>query len=85
MNTEYFATGVTIPTGFNNGMKKEPDDNVLEACFHLAVKHSKALEHKLALYDRAVGGSQERTCEVLMLRGQNIDFLPDYNRPWLNW
>ena len=48
------------------GMKKEPEDNVLEAYFHLAVKRFKPLEHDLALYDRAADGSKERSYDFLI-------------------
>ena len=48
------------------GMKKEPEDNVLEAYFHLAVKRFKPLEHDLALYDRAAEGRRERSYEFLI-------------------
>ena len=41
------------------GMKKEPENNVLEAYFHLAVKRFKPLEHDLALYDRAAKAARE--------------------------
>ena len=48
------------------GMKKEPENNVLEAYFHLAVKRFKPLEHDLALYDRAAEGSKERSYDFLI-------------------
>ena len=48
------------------GMKKEPENSVLEAYFHLAVKRFKPLEHDLALYDRAADGSKERTYDFLI-------------------
>ena len=48
------------------GMKKEPENNVVEAYFHLAVKRFKPLEHDLALYDRAAEGSKERSYDFLI-------------------
>ena len=48
------------------GMKKEPENSVLEAYFRLAVKRFKPLEHDLALYDRAADGSKERSYDFLI-------------------
>ena len=48
------------------GTKKEPENNVLEAYFHSAIKHFKPLEHDLALYDRAAEGSKERSYDFLI-------------------
>ena len=48
-----------------SGIKKTPSDDVLESLFHRQVKKNKALAHDVAIYERAVDGTPEKTFEFL--------------------
>ena len=48
-----------------SGMKKTPADDVLQPLFHRQVKKAKILSHDIAIYERAVDGSAEKTYEFL--------------------
>ena len=48
-----------------SGIKKTPSDDVLESLFHRQVKKNKALAHDVAIYERAIDGSPEKTFEFL--------------------
>ena len=48
-----------------SGMKKSPADDVLQPLFHRQVKKAKILSHDIAIYERAVDGSTEKTYEFL--------------------
>ena len=48
------------------GMKKEPEQSVLEAYFHMAIKNFRPLNHDLALYDRAAEGTKEKAYDFLI-------------------
>ena len=50
------------------GMKREPEQSVLEAYFHMAIKNFRPLTHDLVLYDRAAEGSKEKTYDFLIAR-----------------
>eukprot|EP00439_Symbiodinium_sp_Y106_P047095 s1555_g6.t1 len=46
-------------------MKKTPADDVLQPLFHRQVKKAKMLSHDIAIYERAIDGSAEKTYEFL--------------------
>ena len=48
-----------------SGMKKSLADDVLQPLFHRQVKKAKILSHDIAIYERAVDGSTEKTYEFL--------------------
>ena len=48
-----------------SGMKKLLADDVLQPLFHRQVKKAKILSHDIAIYERAVDGSTEKTYEFL--------------------
>ena len=48
-----------------SGIKKTPSDDVLESLFHRQIKKNKALAHDVAIYERAVDGTPEKTFEFL--------------------
>ena len=48
-----------------SGMKKSPADDVLQPLFHRQVKKAKILSHDIAIYERVVDGSTEKTYEFL--------------------
>ena len=48
-----------------SGMKKTPSNDVLEPLFHRQVKKTKALAHDVAIYERALNGSKEKSFDFL--------------------
>ena len=48
-----------------SGIKKTPSDDVLESLFHRQIKKNKALAHDVAIYERAIDGTPEKTFEFL--------------------
>ena len=48
-----------------SGIKKTPSDDVLESLFHRQIKKNKALAHDVAIYERAIEGTPEKTFEFL--------------------
>ena len=47
------------------GMKETPADDVLEPLFHRQVKQAKSLSHDIAIYERALDGSTEKSFDFL--------------------
>ncbi|CAE7594010.1 unnamed protein product [Symbiodinium natans] len=48
-----------------SGIQTTPEDKVLEPLFHRQVKKCKALQHDIAIYERAAEGSSERSFKFL--------------------
>ena len=54
-----------------SGTKKTPTDDVLESLFHRQIKKNKALAHDVAIYERAVEGTPEKSFRVSLQGSQS--------------